>query len=126
MWKRKFEAERALSKRKSTKRQKRIEKKTAQLKVGDIPTCDRITEPQQYQVRNYVRKILWRNLKYWHPSVERQVVKKAMRMVDIQTKVDKEKYQDYTSAYIRQLLNTKRNNCLAALKRKVTRDIESK
>jgi hypothetical protein len=126
MWKRKFETERALSKKKSTKRQKRIERKTAHLKVTDIPRCEHITEPQQYQVRNYVRKILWRNLKYWHQSVEQRVVKKAMKIVDRQKKEEREKYQDYTCAYIRQLLTTKRNNCLAALKRKVIRNIESK
>lgn len=125
-WKRKFEEERDRSKKRNSKRQKRIEKKTAQVRVTDIPTCDHLTEPQQYQARNYVRRILWRNVKYWHNSFEQKVVKKTLKLLDIRNKAEKEKYKDFTCAYVRQLLTTKRNNSIAALKRKVTRNIESK
>jgi hypothetical protein len=53
-------------------------------------------------------------------------VQKALKVADIKDPDAKKKYSDFTGAYMRQLLIVKRNNSVAALKKKVVNEIESK
>jgi hypothetical protein len=125
-WKRKFELLQVKMNKQSRKRQKRLEKKTAQVKMQDIEVKDRLPSDKQYLVRTHVRKTIWRNLKYWHEKFEKRAVQKALKVADIKDRDAKKKYSDFTGAYMRQLLIVKRNNSVAALKKKVVNEIESK
>ena len=78
-WKRKFEEVQAHFNKKQTKRRKRISKKTARLKVSDIPKEDHLMQSQKYTLQCLVRKVLWRSIKYWHEDLEEKVVKKALK-----------------------------------------------
>jgi hypothetical protein len=53
-------------------------------------------------------------------------VQKALKVADIKDRDAKKKYSDFTGAYMRQLLIVKRNNSVAALKKKVVNEIQSK
>lgn len=125
-WKRKFEEAEMKLKKRNTKRQKRLEKKTAQVKMLDIEIEAHLPPDKKYLVRTHVRKTIWRNLKYWHDKFERRAVTKALKVAGILDPVARIKYSDFTGAYMRQLLITKRNNSVAALKKKVVQDIDSK
>ena len=124
-WKRKFEeAEQKLRKR-TSKRMKRLENKTTSLKMKDIKAENHLPIDKQYFVRTHVKKTIWRNLKYWQQNFEKRTVKKALKVAGIADQAAKIKYADFTGAYMRQLLIVKRNNSVAALKKKVKDEIES-
>ena len=125
-WKRKFEILQVKMSKRSSKRQKRLEKKTAQVKMQDIEVKNHLPSDKQYLVRTHVRKTIWRNLKYWNDKFEKRAVRKALKVADIQDPHDKKKYCDFTGAYVTQLLIVKRNNSVAALKKTVMNEIESK
>ena len=121
-WKRKCEVMEASMKKRRTKRQKRIEKKTARLKVDDIPPEKCLNSFQKYQLRTYVSKTLWRHLKFWNEELEAKVVKRGFKIVDVKTKEEKAKFRDFTSAYIQEHIDSKRNNSVAALGKAVKRN----
>ena len=62
-WKRKFEEAEQKLKNKGSKRQKRLEKKTAMLRMKDVEEKDHLPVDKQYLVRSHVRKTIWQNLK---------------------------------------------------------------
>ena len=125
-WKRKFEEAEQKLKNKGSKQQKRLEKKTAMLRMKDVEEKDHLPVDKQYLVRSHVRKTIWRNLKYWQQNFETRIVGKALRVAGIEDPQAKLKYRDFTGAYMRQLLIVKRNNSVAALKKKVWAEKESK
>ena len=107
------------------KRMKKLENKTASLKMQDIKKEDHLPVDKQYFVRTHVKKTIWRKLKYWEQNFEKRIVKKALKVAGVDDPVAKIKYADFTGAYMRQLLIVKRNNSVAALKKKVKDEIES-
>jgi hypothetical protein len=122
------EAEEKLRKKK-TKRQKRVEKKTTRLKVSDVPESKHLLKGQKYVLREYVRIVLWRSVKYWPDGdTEKLVINVALKQLDIRDKENRNKFKDYTCAHLQDLIIMKRNNAIAALKKAVTddRNAESK
>jgi hypothetical protein len=114
---------------KKHKRQKRVEKKTTRLRVTDVPEINHLEKGQKYILREYVRVVLWRSVKYWPDGdTEKIIVNIALKQLDIREKANRKRYSDYACAHLQDLIIMKRNNAVAALKKAVTddRNVESK
>jgi high-affinity K+ transport system ATPase subunit B len=90
------EAEEKLSKKKK-KRQKRVEKKTTRLKVTDVPETNHLLKGQKYVLREYVRVVLWRSVKYWpDKDTEKLVINVALKQLDIRDRENRKKFTTTT------------------------------
>lgn len=127
-YKRKFEqvtaklaiAEDLLAK-KQTKRQKRLEKKTASVTIADLKIERHLPKKEQYTLRTHMKETLWRNVKFWDKSLEGLVVGGALNLIGAKEKIDRNRYRDYTRLYLKARLDMKRANAVQALKRVVRR-----
>jgi len=93
------------------------------LKITDVPETNHLRKGQKYVLREYVRIVLWRSVKYWPDGdTETLVVNVALTQLDIRDKQNRTKFNDYTCAHLQDLIIMKQNNAIAALKKAVTHD----